>query len=303
MQQFSIKDVEHLLGIKAHTLRVWEQRYDFFAPKRKTSLHRTYDNDDLKRLLRVSFLYHQGWKISHIAALSPEAFEEEIGKVPLNGNTYPHFVVQLLEYGLSFNEQAFDQLLERISGLIGFERTVEEVCFPFLQRVGLLWMTNHMVPAQEHFASYLIQSKIIAATDAIALPERPTEMVLFAPKGEFHELPLLYLHYLLRKNGWSVVFLGKNVNLAVVKECAAVPGIQYLFLHLLTNLTQLDPEDYLEELVRQFPGKMIIASGAGVHRVKRTFVNVQLLHTDKEIHAFIKRKMDIPKYIIKVGGK
>ncbi|SHE61940.1 B12 binding domain-containing protein [Cnuella takakiae] len=303
MQQFSIKDVEHLLGIKAHTLRVWEQRYGFFAAKRKASTHRTYDNEDLKVLLRVAFLYHQGKKISHIAALSPEALEQEVANVPLNGDTYPLFVVQLVEHALAFDELAFAQLLDRVTNLIGFTRTIEEVCFPFLQRVGLLWMTNHMVPAQEHFSSYLIQNKIIAATESIPLPGSPTEMILFAPKGEFHELPLLYLHYLLRNQGWSVMFLGKNVDIPVLKECAAQPSVQYLFMHLLTNLNQMDPEDYLEELVRQFPVKSIIASGAGIHRVKRSFVNVHLLLTDKQIHQFINRKDEIPKYIIKVPPK
>lgn len=303
MQQFSIKDVENLLGIKAHTLRVWEQRYDFFAPKRKGSAHRTYDNEDLRFLLRVAFLYHQGWKISRIAALSPQELDSAIAAVELNGNTYPNFVVQLLGYALDFNEQAFDGLLDDVSRLVGFERMVEEICFPFLRRVGMLWMTNHMVPAQEHFSSYLIQSKIIAETERIALPDKPSELILFAPRGEYHELPLLYLHYLLRKNGWSVVFLGKNVDLSVVEECATIPTIQYLFLHLPTNLTQLDPELYLEELVRRFPGKTIIASGIAVHQVQRQFVNVQLLASDKEIHAFVKRKDAVPKYIIEVRSK
>lgn len=290
MQQFTIKDVENLLGIKAHTLRIWEQRYHFFAPKRKESAHRLYDNEDLKFLLQVAFLYHQGWKISKIAALPPAAIGDAVAQVPLNGNTYPHFVVQLVRHAIDFAEVSFTELLNKIIDQIGFERTVEEICFPFLRRVGLLWMTNHIVPAQEHFSSYIIQNRIIAETEKLPLPQKPVEIILFAPKGEFHELPLLYLHYLLRKNGWAVLYLGKNVTFDVLLQCADQPGIQYLFLHLLTNLSQIDPDLYLEEIIRMFPGKKIIASGTVVHQIQRNFLPVQLLLSDKEIHEFIERR-------------
>lgn len=294
MQQFTIKDVENLLGIKAHTLRIWEQRYSFFAPKRKTSSHRFYDNDDLKLLLRVAFLYHLGWKISRIAALSQEELQAEVVRVPINGDTYTHFVVHMISCALDFNEAAFTGLVEQVISTIGFERTIEEVCYPFLQRVGLLWMTNHLVPAQEHFSSYLIQNKIIAATEKLPIPTKSTELVLFAPKGEFHELPLLYLHYLLRKNGWSVLFLGKDVGLDVLQQCTTLQSsIRYLFLHLLTNLMQMDAETYLEALVRLFPDKKIIASGIAVHGVQRRFVNVTLLSSDTAIRQFVTSKTDI----------
>lgn len=290
MQQFTIKDVENLLGIKAHTLRIWEQRYNFFAPKRKESTHRLYDNDDLKFLLQVAFLYHQCWKISKIAALSPEEVSEAVAQVPLNGDTYPHFVVELIRHAIGFDEISFSDQLNEIILQIGFERTVEEICFPFLRRVGLLWMTNHIVPAQEHFSSYIIQNRIIAATENLALPQKPAEMILFAPKGEFHELPLLYLNYLLRKNGWAVLFLGKNISLDVLRQCAEQPGVKYLFLHLLTNLTQIDPDLYLEELIRMFPDKKIVVSGTIVHQIQRSFLGVKLLLSDKEIHEFIAQK-------------
>lgn len=293
MQQFTIKDVENLLGIKAHTLRIWEQRYRFFAPSRKGSSHRIYSNDDLKLLLRVAFLYHQGWKISRIAALDAAQLQAEVASVPLNGDTYPNFVVQLIAFALDFDEAGFAHLMNEVITTIGFEKAIEEVCFPFLQRVGMLWVTNHLVPAQEHFSSYLIQNRIIAEIEKVPIVNKPAELILFAPKGEFHELPLLYLHYMLRKWGWSVLFLGKNVQLSVLEQCAQRPGIRYLFLHLLTNLLQMDAEVYLESLVRHFPDKHIIASGKAVHHLQRQFVNVTLLLSDKDIHQFIKaRKTD-----------
>lgn len=294
MQHFTIKDVENLLAIKAHTLRIWEQRYDFFASKRKESQHRYYDNDDLKVLLQVAFLYHLGWKISKIAALSSEEREKEVAAIAPNKNTYPHFVVQLLACAIDFNEKGFIEIIDSISREIGFERTVLEVCFPYLQRVGLLWVTNRIIPAQEHFTSYLIQNKIIAEIESLPLPERPPEILLFTPRGEYHELPLLFLQYMLRKHGWSVLFLGKSITLEVLEQFREDQEIRYLYLHLLTNLTQLDPEVYLEQLVRNFPDKKIIASGKAVHAVQRTFTNVTLLRSDEEIVAFIKSRKAVP---------
>lgn len=290
MQHFSIKDVENLTGIKAHTLRIWEQRYRFFAPKRKESTHRIYDNEDLKFLLRVSFLYHQGWKVSRIAALPPAQLLETVQRTIPNVHTYPHFITQLIEAALDFNEKDFALLIDRLSGEIGFERTMTEVCFPFLQRVGLLWMTNHLIPAQEHFSSYIIQNKVIAETEKLPLTSRPPQVLLFAPRHEFHELPLVYIHYLLRKRGWSVLFLGKNISLNVLQPFKELDSIQYLFIHLLTNLMQLDAETYIEQLVRLFPDKKIVASGAAVQQVQRQFMSVRLLHTDEAIRKFINRE-------------
>lgn len=290
MQQFSIKDVENLTGIKAHTLRIWEQRYRFFAAKRKQSAHRIYDNEDLKFLLRVSFLYHQGWKVSRIAALSEAQLLDAVQKILPGEATYPHFVAQLVEHALDFNEKGFVLLIDRLTEQIGFEQTMTGVCFPFLQRVGLLWMTGHLIPAQEHFSSYIIQNKIIAATEKWPLPAHPPQVLLFAPRHEFHELPLVYLHYLMRKWGWSVLFLGKNISLSTLQPFQQMASIEYLFVHLLTNLMQLDAETYLEQLVRLFPEKKIIASGSAIHQVQRQFTGVHLLQTDEAILKFIKRE-------------
>lgn len=287
MQQFTIKDVENLVGIKAHTLRIWELRYPFFSPKRKLSKHRYYENEDLKVLLQVAFLYHLGWRISRIATLSPEERMEAVGAIEPNRNTYPHFVIQLVARSIEFDEAGFSEIIEKLTEEIGFERTVLEVCFPFLQRVGMLWVTNRIVPAQEHFSSYIIQNKIISEIEKTPLPKHPPEVLLFTPKGEFHEMPLLFLHYMLRKWGWSVLFLGKNITFDVLDSFKDHKEIKYLFLHLLTNLTQLDPDVYLEQLVRHFPDKKIIASGRAIHGVQRPFVNVTKLLSDEAIRKFI----------------
>ncbi|HYO22883.1 MAG TPA: B12-binding domain-containing protein, partial [Flavisolibacter sp.] len=165
MQNFSIRNIELLTNIKAHTLRIWEQRYDFFKAPRKESKQRFYSNEDLQKLLCISFLYHNGWKVSRIASLSEDEIREEVNRTPLTNENYATYVNKLLQAAINFNEAAFLETLNELVDKIGFERTILELCYPYLQRVGLLWDTNRVIPAQEHFSSYIIQNRLISETE------------------------------------------------------------------------------------------------------------------------------------------
>ena len=200
MNHFTIKDIENLSGIKAHTLRIWEQRYQLFIPKRKESKHRYYDNEDLKHILRISQLYHNGVKISKIAQLPASsirsmAMEQYIGKQ--NADAYIH---RLIEASIDFDEERFEELFEQALKQFGLEVTIIDVMYAFLERIGLLWLTDHVIPAQEHFASNIIKRKIISALDALKTKPSPSSgtYVLFTPEGEQHEIPLLLNHYLMK---------------------------------------------------------------------------------------------------------
>jgi DNA-binding transcriptional MerR regulator len=286
MQYFTIKDIENLCGIRAHTLRIWEQRYRFFTPKRKESSHRIYDNDDLKQLLRIAFLYHNGWKISRINTLNTEGILTEVRKAGITGSNYKVHIMQLIEAAVDFNQTFFVDILETMIQKIGFEKCMVEVCYPFLQKIGMLWVTNKVIPAQEHFSSYLIQNKIIAETDKLAPANTAPELILFSPQEEYHELPLLYIYYLLKKNGWSILYLGSNIRKKSLKQFLS-PTVKYLFFHLITNFTGMDANNYLEDLCHTFSNKTIIATGSAVHPVQKTIINLKLLRTDKEIYDFI----------------
>ncbi|MDQ3279384.1 MAG: MerR family transcriptional regulator [Bacteroidota bacterium] len=293
MQNFSIRQIELLTGIKSHTLRIWEQRYDFFRAKRKESNMRFYTNDDLKKLLCISFLYHNGWKVSKIAGLSDEQIQEEAEKVDVTASNYPTTIQHLLKAAIDFNEASFVAILNELAATIGFERLITEVCYGFMQRVGLLWDTNKIIPAQEHFSSYIIQNKIISETDKFSATQNgDPEIVLFCPENEFHELPLLFINYLLRKNGWRVLYLGVNITLDDLKEAARIKGIRYLYLHLITNFTGFSLDDYFESLRKTFPEKIILASGKGITQSQRNFVQLYLLRRDDEIHRFIEKRSE-----------
>jgi DNA-binding transcriptional MerR regulator len=288
MDRFTIRDIENLCRIKAHTLRIWEQRYTFFTAKRKDSQHRYYDNDDLQVLLQVASLYHGGMKISHIAALSAHDRAEAIARIQQQGGIAEQEVLALVQAAAAFDEPAFRETLNRVVRQKGLERAVLEICFPFLQRIGNLWLTNHVIPAQEHFSSYLIQHKIISETERL-VPFAPTqpEIILMTPRGEHHELPLLFINYLLRAHGWAVTYLGANINFSELPATIS-DRADLFYIHLLTNLTGFTADEYFESLCLAFPQKTIIASGSAVQSVQRNFRNLLLLRTDESILSFVR---------------
>lgn len=291
MQKFTIKDVENMCDIKAHTLRVWEQRYTFFSPKRKESKHRYYDNDDLKRLLRIAFLYHHGYKVSRIEAMSEEEILIAVKEIAEISVEHERFILMLIEAAIDFDEVIFNTVLDDLIRKFGVEITIAKICYPFLNRVGLLWMTNHVIPAQEHFASYLIQHKIIAETDKLTgIPITKPVILLYTPDGEFHELPLLFMNYLLKRAGWRTIYLGANIKVQHLKEVAQQEDITYIFTHIITNFTRFEIDDYLEQLCVSFPKKTIVASGANAQAAQRQFLNLRLLRNDEAIYRFIEKE-------------
>jgi DNA-binding transcriptional MerR regulator len=289
MEYFTIKDIENLSGIKAHTLRIWEQRYELFTPQRKESQHRIYDNEDLKQLLRISFLYHNGWKISKIAALSANEIAAEVRQYEITTDSYKTFIIQMIEAAVDFNEEKFISIINELEKKIGFEKCITGVCYPYLNRIGMLWVTNNVIPAQEHFSSYIIQNRIIAETEKISMGNKGPVITLFAPQGEYHELPLLFINYLLRKHGWKVVYLGADVEKQVVRQLTATRKIDYLFVYHITNFTGWDADVYFEDLSKNFSSQKIAVAGTVVKQIQRNFSNVILLKSDKAIYEFVEQ--------------
>jgi MerR family transcriptional regulator, light-induced transcriptional regulator len=289
MQQFTIRDIENLTGIKAHTLRIWEQRYQFFTPQRKASQHRFYDNDDLKSLLRISFLYNNGWKVSRIASLTQEDIIRQVSEAKVADDNVFVYVSSLIEAALDFDAVVFKKILNDVTEKIGFEKTIVEVCYPYLKKIGLLWSTNHVIPAQEHFSSYIIQNYIIAETDKLAALNKKPEIMLLCPEGEFHELPLLFINYMMKKNNWAPLYLGANITRKEMLELTSIKSIEYIYLHLITNFTGMHADDYLDSICRSFPDKKIVASGDGIRHLEKTHSNLQILHGDEQMYNFINR--------------
>lgn len=289
MQQFTIRDIENLTGIKAHTLRIWEQRYEFFTPQRKESKHRFYDNEDLKKLLRISFLYNNGWKVSKIASLTQEEISRQVADARVTDeNTVVH-ISKLIEAAVDFDGFVFKGILNDLIQGIGFDKTIIEVCYPYLRKIGLLWSTNRVIPAQEHFSSYIIQNAIISETERLPIVVKKPEIILLCPNGEFHELPLLFINYLMKKYNWSVIYLGANISKSELLALTTIKEIEYIYLHLITNFTGMHADEYMQSICSAFPDKKIIASGEGIKNPESSFGNLQTLNTDEQILNFIRR--------------
>jgi DNA-binding transcriptional MerR regulator/DNA-directed RNA polymerase subunit L len=291
MNHFTIKDIENLSGIKAHTLRIWEQRYQLFIPKRKESKHRYYDNEDLKHILRISQLYHNGVKISKIAQLPASsirsmAMEQYLGKQ--NADAYIH---RLIEASIDFNEERFEELFEQALKQFGLEVTIIDVMYAFLERIGLLWLTDHVIPAQEHFASNIIKRKIISALDALKTKPSPSSgtYVLFTPEGEQHEIPLLLNHYLMKASGKKCIYMGVDVPFDDIDIYVKLKNPKYLYFHAITHLYEQPMDDLLKQLKQKFSQQEIIMSGPLTKEVTLDIQGVTLLRSMPEMLEFAKR--------------
>lgn len=289
MNFFSIRDIENLSGIKAHTLRIWEQRYKLINPRRKESRHRMYDNEDLKYILRIAFLYHNGYKISKLAGLP----EDQIKKMALDSTSgqenYQVFVNQLTEACIDFDQQRFEKILHNLILHLGFEKTMVQVLFSLLNKIGLLWMTDKVSPAQEHFASSLVIKRILSAIDGLdttRINDDSRKVLVFAPAGEHHEIPLLFIQYLLKKNGVAFIYAGKNAPLEVIRAYCTQHKATQLLCHLVTNLLSGDLNQYLKQISSAFPDKEIFFSGPQVRKVYPESPNIRLLKDGEAILAF-----------------
>ena len=289
MQVFSIRDVENLTGIKAHTIRIWEQRYRFMRPMRKPGNHRVYDNDDLKFLLRISSLYHRGHKISKIANSPKEELDKLLLTSALGDSSYEIYINQLLDSAIDFDPTRFEHVVNAAFEQYGFERSIRFVLFPLLIKIGLLWLTNHVIPAQEHFASNIIMKKISAAIENTSQKnfQPGIHVALFTPQKEFHELPILMMHYLLKERGIKSTYFGSDVSIPGLKEYCDENEITHLYTHVLTHLQRHEPDEFAAELSTAFTKQKIVISGVVLQYIKRNFVNVHLIPGEMYFESFL----------------
>ncbi|HNR54880.1 MAG TPA: MerR family transcriptional regulator [Flavobacteriales bacterium] len=213
MGTYSIKDLEKLSRVKAHTIRIWEKRYGLLRPDRTTTNIREYSDDDLRRLLNVALLNDHGLKISRIAELSEDEMKDRILAMENTGGAAPDIVESLIAATLSFDGARFERLLAGGVLRLGFERCMFDVMLPFMQRVGVLWQVGAMKPGQEHFVTNLLRQKVIAAIDGCEPVQNSpaVSVVMFLPEGELHEIGILLGHYLLKRAGHEVLYLGQTL--------------------------------------------------------------------------------------------
>jgi DNA-binding transcriptional MerR regulator len=249
MSSYSIKDLEQVTGIKAHTIRIWEQRYNFLQPSRTETNIRSYSSEELKTILNVSLLNKYGFKISHIDKMSADQIEEKILSLNQIDAIRERVVNVLIKEMVSLNMNAFEKQLDLYSGQKGVDKTITEIVFPFLERVGILWMTNHINPAQEHLATNLLRQKIILGIERLpAVSEHNKNVILFMPEGEYHEIGLLFVYFLLKQEGIYVNYLGANVPMKDLVYLTAVKKPNYVFCHLTSPSKVFKLERFITQI-------------------------------------------------------
>jgi DNA-binding transcriptional MerR regulator len=262
MGSYSIKELERLSGIKAHTIRIWEKRYKIISPQRTPTNIRYYSDDDLKRIINVSLLNNEGVKISKIADMSPQAINNRILELSDSKMAANIYVDQLVVAMVDIDEEKFESILTKLIRKVGFDNSVTEVIYPFMEKIGVLWQTGTITPAHEHFISNLIRQRVIVAISMLPIPSRRAKKaLLFLPEGELHEIGLLYCHYIARSKGFRTFYLGQSVPYADLKAIYEIHKPQVLITSLVSFPPAAQFESYMNTLSRDFAGSVILASG------------------------------------------
>lgn len=280
---FTIKELEALSGIKAHTIRIWEQRYGFLKPSRTTTNIRTYSNDELKTVLMVALLNKHGYKISRISSMAPTQRRQEVLALNTAEALNEQLVNDLISCMIDLDAAGFEIILNNYLQQHDVFTLHTALIFPFLDRTGMLWQASRINPAHEHLATAVIRQKIISAIDRLPLPtiEQPLFLMLL-PEDEHHELGLLLVYYLLKQRGLPVIYLGASVPLKDAAYVCSIKSPRYIYLHLTTLPPRLGLQKYLMAL-SEATGVQIIASGAAISANKKALppsVNVITSFTD-----------------------
>ncbi len=273
MANYSIKDLERLTGIKAHTIRIWEKRYGLIDPERTSTNIRAYCDFDLKKLLNISILNKNGFKISKIAQLSANEIADNIHKLTEQPSDSESLIENLAIAMIDLDESRFEKILSRAIIQLGFEDTVIQILNPFLIRIGIMWQTGSINPAQEHFVSNLLRQKMLVAIDSQMGDNQSVAktFILFLPEGEMHELSLLFASYIIRKRGHKVIYLGQNVPLNDLIEVGKICDPDYFLTSFITTMASCDVFNYLLSLSNEFSEKTFYVTGNKALLLKKDF--------------------------------
>ena len=289
MTKFTIKDLENLSGIKAHTIRIWEQRYSFLKPSRTNTNIRYYSNEDLKTILNISILNKFGYKISHINKMTPADVRVRVTELNAAGAEQEKIVNDLIQLMIDLDIAGFEKLLDKQIAANGIEKTIIKTIFPFFERIGILWQTGHINPAQEHLITNVVRQKIIVGIDhAKPLTKVKRSFLLFLPEGEHHELGLLLVYYLLKRRGAEVFYIGANIPLADAQFVAEAKEPDFVHIHLTATSPGFNFQKFISQVSVKIPGSTINISGYITRDYKRPLPkNVEFKNSLVELVEFI----------------
>jgi DNA-binding transcriptional MerR regulator len=279
LSKYSIRDLEQISGIKAHTLRIWEKRYGLLRPHRTDTNIRFYSNEELKHLLNVSLLNRNGIKVSKIAGMSQVQIREQVAALSLIRTNDEDLVEGFIAALLDLDEIRFLKTFASALLRLGFEQTILQVVFPFFRRIGIMWQTGTINPAQEHFVSNIIRQKLYVAIDGLRVtpPADAPKALLFLPEQELHELSLLFYHYALRSRGVNTVYLGQAVPTESLPRIIASTQPDFLVTVATNELSAHDFKSFIRQIA-QFSGhaSLLLSGNLALQQSKSLPENVYL---------------------------
>jgi MerR family transcriptional regulator, light-induced transcriptional regulator len=280
---YSIKDLERLSGIKAHTIRIWEQRYNILSPDRTDTNIRTYNDEELKLILNIASLVRAGGKISHIVKLKPKEICNRIQDLVANPTNINEFfclqIDNLVIAMIDLDDSKFDKIISTSAIKYGFEETMLQIIFPFLSKVGIMWRTGEVSVLQEHFISNLIRSKILVAIDGYSGTQGADaeKWLLFLPEGELHEMGLLFSKYLLNSRGRHVMYFGQSMPGDEIAHYCQEKTPAYLLTFFTAAYSEDQIVQYLEKLSTRVNNSTILVAGGQVQGWIPKWSNVKFL--------------------------
>jgi DNA-binding transcriptional MerR regulator len=289
MNAFTIKDLENLSGIKAHTIRIWEQRYSFIKPQRTDTNIRYYNNHELKTILNVALLNKYGFKISHIDKMSDDEIKDRIVSLSQTQAQQERIVNTMIQHMVDLDLEAFEVVLDNYIMARGIEKAITQILFLFLEKIGILWITNHINPGQEHLVTNMIRQKLIVGIDgASSVVQTNKSLLLFLPEGEHHEIGLLFIHYLLKSRGIKVWYLGANVPLKDLEYILNAKTPSFVYTHLTSVAHNFNFEKFLLNCQSRLGKNQLIVSGRLSQTYKKKIPdNVVLKRSLPEVMDFI----------------
>ena len=290
MGNYSIKDIERISGIKAHTLRIWEKRYGIIEPNRTDTNIRYYTNEQLKKILNIAILNNYGLKISKIVGLSAAELHQKVIEISSEEVEENLQIEALVVAMVEVDESRFEKILANCTLRLGFEQTILNIVYPFFKKVGVLWQVGAINPAQEHFISNLIRQKLIVAIDSqgMMVKDDAKRFLLFLPEGELHELGLLFYNYLIQKSGHKVIYLGQSVPLDDVVKVNSLSPADYVVTASLSISAPESVNALLQNLLELFPSQKIFI--ANRFEAEEDIVNSERLvfnHSLTEFKSFL----------------
>lgn len=288
LAQYSISDLAHYTGIKSHTIRIWEKRYNLLNPQRSCTNIRGYSGEELRKLLNINTLLQTGWKISKISTLTTEQLDTQVRQVltgSLDTQKSDCLINGLMVHMLNFDEVRFVEVFDQANHLFGLKKTILEIIYPFLKKVGVLWQVNDLSPSQEHFASAIIRRKILLEIDILTKANNSKySFILCLPPEDFHELPLLLAHYILLENKITTYYLGSSVSPDMAAQAAHITGATHLFTLFMSSSPMEKLKDYMQSIHQKVPNLNILFSGCP-EMCKKPLLNQAVRHL-KSIDEF-----------------